>query len=474
MKNMLVTAVLVVAALSWGYMQNDTGYRRNDVWLVQERNVRAHLEFLAGDALQGRGSMTEYEHIAAQYIAAQLRQFGIEPAGDAAANSQKSFLQTITLRKLSFAEAPRLVFNANGKATEWMHGREIVLAQAAAAEISGPLQKLEANSQVKAGAMVLLNASEHLGGKGLGESIAWIVEQKPAAVLVPLLPDWQSYWARLASKLPQLPSDKDHSRSSHSVIFLSDAAVQELQQIAEGTLIQLNGKAGATEINHTWNVVGVLQGGDSKLAKEAIVLSAHIDHVGVNRAVAGDSIYNGADDDASGVAAVLELARVLGAEPKPKRTVYFALFGSEERGGYGSQHFIKNPPVPLNNIVADLQFEMIGRPDPKVPANTLWLTGYERSNLGPELAKHGARLVADPHPEENFFQRSDNFAFARLGVIAHTVSSYGLHQEYHQPNDDLAHIDFVHMTQAINSMIKPVQWLVNSSFTPAWVEGKKP
>jgi hypothetical protein len=117
---------------------------------------------------------------------------------------------------------------------------------------------------------------------------------------------------------------------------------------------------------------------------------------------------------------------------------------------------------------------MIGRPDPKVPANTLWLTGYERSNLGPELAKHGARLVADPHPEENFFQRSDNFAFARLGVIAHTVSSYGLHQEYHQPNDDLAHIDFVHMTQAINSMIKPVQWLVNSSFTPAWVEGKKP
>jgi Zn-dependent M28 family amino/carboxypeptidase len=128
----------------------------------------------------------------------------------------------------------------------------------------------------------------------------------------------------------------------------------------------------------------------------------------------------------------------------------------------------------LSNIVADLQFEMIGRPDPKIPANTLWLTGYERSDLGPELAKHGARLVADPHPEENFFQRSDNFAFARLGVIAHTVSSYGLHQEYHQPNDDLAHIDFTHTTQAINSMIKPVQWLVNSNFTPAWVEGQKP
>jgi Zn-dependent M28 family amino/carboxypeptidase len=172
--------------------------------------------------------------------------------------------------------------------------------------------------------------------------------------------------------------------------------------------------------------------------------------------------------------AVLELARILGMGPKPKRAVYFVLFGSEERGGYGSQHFIKNSPIPLNNIVADLQFEMIGRPDPKVAANTLWLTGYERSNLGPELAKHGARLVADPHPEENFFQRSDNFVFARLGVIAHTVSSYGLHAEYHQPSDELTHIDFTHMTQAINSMIKPVLWLINSNFTPAWVEGKKP
>jgi aminopeptidase-like protein len=87
--------------------------------------------------------------------------------------------------------------------------------------------------------------------------------------------------------------------------------------------------------------------------------------------------------------------------------------------------------------------------------------------LGPELAKHGARLVADPHPEENFFQRPDNFAFARLGVIALTVSSYGLHAEYHQPNGELAYIDFTHMTQAINSMIKPVQWFINSNFTPA-------
>jgi Zn-dependent M28 family amino/carboxypeptidase len=274
--------------------------------------------------------------------------------------------------------------------------------------------------------------------------------------------------------MPELPMAFDSSSGSGSMIYLSKDAARALQQIPSGTIIQIKGKLSSPEIMHTWNVVGQLRGSDPTLAQEAVLLSAHLDHLGVRRPVAGDSIYNGADDDASGVAAVLELARVLGMGPKPKRTVYFVLFGSEERGGYGSQHFIRNSPVPLNNIVADLQFEMIGRPDPKVPAHTLWLTGYERSNLGPELAKHGARLVADPHPEENFFQRSDNFVFARLGVIAHTVSSYGLHQEYHQPNDDLAHIDFTHTTQAINSMIKPVQWLANSNFRPAWNEGLKP
>jgi aminopeptidase YwaD len=474
MKSVFVTAVLVVAALSWGYMQNDTGYRSNEVWLVQERNVRAHLEFLASDALKGRGSMTEYEYIAAQYVASQLRQFGIEPAGDAEANAQKTFLQTVKLTKHVFAEAPLLTFSVNGKTTEWRHGKEIVFSRASPAEISGPLQNIGIGGQPERGAMALLNLPEGVKSQELRQQIGAMLSQGVAAVLVPMIPEWQQRWTTMASRMPELPMTVENSGSSGSIILLSMEAVRALQQTADGTAIEIKGKLRSPEIMHTWNVVGVLQGSDSKLAKEAIVLSAHIDHVGVNRAVAGDSIYNGADDDASGVVAVLELARVLGAGPKPKRTVYFALFGSEERGGFGSRHFINNPPVPLNNIVADLQFEMIGRPDPKVPANTLWLTGYERSNLGPELAKHGARLVADPHPEENFFQRSDNFAFAQRGVIAHTVSSYGLHAEYHQPSDDLAHIDFSHMTQAINSMIKPVQWLINSNFTPAWLEGKKP
>jgi Peptidase family M28 len=244
----------------------------------------------------------------------------------------------------------------------------------------------------------------------------------------------------------------------------------------EGSYIQSVplSKTSEQEKNFTWNAVGILQGSDAKLRHEAVLLSAHLDHVGIGRPVNGDSIYNGADDDASGVTAVLELARVLGAGPRPRRTVIFALFGSEETGGLGSTYFREHPPVPLKEIAANLEFEMIGRPDPKVDADTLWLTGWERSNLGPTLAAHGAHLVADPHPSHDFFARSDNYVLAKVGVVAQTVSSYGLHADYHRPSDDIAHLDFKHMEAAIGSMLGPVEWLVNSSFRPAWNEGGRP
>jgi hypothetical protein len=109
-----------------------------------------------------------------------------------------------------------------------------------------------------------------------------------------------------------------------------------------------------------------------------------------------------------------------------------------------------------------------------VKPEELWLTGYERSDLGPELAKRGARLVQDPHPQENFFQRSDNYTLARRGIIAHTVSSFGLHTDYHRASDELDTIDFTHMTRAIDSMVKPIEWLLNSDFRPTWVPGKQP
>jgi Peptidase family M28 len=224
----------------------------------------------------------------------------------------------------------------------------------------------------------------------------------------------------------------------------------------------------------TWNVVGILRGTDPVASKDAILLTAHLDHLGVGPEKKGDRIYNGADDDASGTTAVIELARVFSGAARPARTVLFVLFGSEEIGGYGNRYFLDHPPVPLTRIVANLEFEMIGRPDPALPREGLWLTGFDRSDLGPELARHGARLVADPHPAQNFFRRSDNYSLAKRGIIAQTVSSFGLHDDYHEPSDEISRIDFPHMARTIGSMIEPIAWLAQTSWKPQWRKGGKP
>ena len=223
-----------------------------------------------------------------------------------------------------------------------------------------------------------------------------------------------------------------------------------------------------TKEDQAWNVLGKIEGTTEK--DQIILLSAHFDHLGVK----DGKTYYGADDDASGTVAVMELARMLAKQPRNKRTIVVALWGSEEKGLVGVRYFLQNPTIPLKNIVANLEFEMIGRPDPKLKPGGLWLTGWDRTNLGPALAEHGAKLVGDPRPDQKFFTRSDNYAVAQTGIIAQTVSSYGLHSDYHQTTDTVDKIDFQHLDQAISSMIRPVTWLANTEFKPEWVKGKKP
>jgi Zn-dependent M28 family amino/carboxypeptidase len=281
----------------------------------------------------------------------------------------------------------------------------------------------------------------------------------------------ESRTARLPAVPPRIGDDAGRP---FAVINLTKQALDALLTMGDGAKAEFSGQTEAADVRSTWNAVGILRGADPKAAGQAIVLSAHLDHIGVNEAATGDKIFNGADDDASGCVAVLEMARVLASGKRPRRTIYFVCFGSEEQGGYGSRYFIAKSPVPLTDIVANVNFEMLGRPDSKVPPATLWLTGFDRSNLGPTLAQQGAAIVADPHPEQNFFQRSDNYTLALKGVVAHTISSYGMHTDYHRASDDISKIDFPFMTRSLNSLVAPIRWLANSNFRPEWLPGKAP
>jgi aminopeptidase YwaD len=444
---------------------------------VCERCIRAHEEFLASDALQGRGSGTHDELVAATYVASQLRQYGIEPAGD-----DGGYIQRVPAIQRKIVSPPRLTISPPGSAEPmaWEYGKDFLVVVLTQTDFSGPLRKLNVdklndtgNPAVEAGAVVLIVGADESKVKQTAFSLA---SAGASAILTLARNSEVNHFEEAGKQLPKVANQlKDGSADDlkFNVLELKQDAVDAIEQLPEGSMVKFEARS-SEEKGFTWNAVGILRGSDPSLQHHVILFSAHLDHLGIGIPINGDDIYNGADDDASGTTAVLEIARVLGRGQRPRRTVLFALFGSEEMGGIGSTYFRNRPPVPLKEIAANLEFEMIGRPDPAVKDDTLWLTGWERSNLGPELAAHGAHLVADPHPGENFFARSDNFVLAKKGVVAQTISSYGLHKDYHQPSDDLAHLDFKHMNAAIGSLLMPLEWLVNSDFQPKWNAGRRP
>ena len=197
--------------------------------------------------------------------------------------------------------------------------------------------------------------------------------------------------AQIRGAMEILASDAMQGRASgsHDELLAATYLASQLREIGiapagdEGGYIQnVSGefnfyREGKKQWN-TRNVIGRIEGRDAKLKDQVILLTAHMAHIGIGKPVNDDNIYNGADDDASGCVAVLQFARALAREKAPKRTVLFVFFGSEETGGQGNQYFLQHPPVPLKSIVANLEFEMIGRADSAVKPDELWLTGFDR------------------------------------------------------------------------------------------------
>jgi len=437
--------------------------------------VQANLTYLAGPTLHGRGSGTEDEHRAAQFIARKLQVYGLTPAA-----GDEQFIQTAAVRSREVIGNPTLTVetagNVSARPLVLTHGKQVVMAGLSQSPISAPLQKLDLNEEkatseeVASGVALLLKLKPGTSMEEAQRILEPFRSGKAALVILALSPAAQGMFEMLAQHPPQMPQQigNDTPKARAALVLAKQETFDQLWTKPAETTVKLRAQITPWKTAHTWNVLGKIEGTTEK--EQIVLLSAHLDHLGVEN---GET-YPGADDDASGTTAVMELARVLAKEPKPRRTIIVALWGSEETGMVGSRYFLQNPTFSLNDIVANLEFEMIGRPDAKLKPDELWLSGWERSNLGPELAQHGAKLVGDPHPAEKFFTRSDNYALAKEGIVAQTVSSFGLHKDYHQPTDTVAKIDFQHMDRAIASMIGPVTWLVNSDFKPEWIEGQRP
>ncbi|HUE96261.1 MAG TPA: M28 family metallopeptidase [Longimicrobiaceae bacterium] len=219
------------------------------------------------------------------------------------------------------------------------------------------------------------------------------------------------------------------------------------------------------------NVAAVVRGSDPQLRNEYVVLSAHFDHVGIGVPVNGDSIYNGADDNGTGTAALLEVAQTFARLPEPpRRSILFLHVSGEEHGLLGSEWFSDNPTVPLDRIVANINVDMIGRNSP----DSIVVIGQAYSSLGEVVHRAnrenpalGLTVSDDPWPRERFFFRSDHYNFARKGIPA-VFFFAGVHEDYHRPSDHVEKIDTDKVARVTRLIFHTVESIANSAQRPRW------
>ncbi len=219
-----------------------------------------------------------------------------------------------------------------------------------------------------------------------------------------------------------------------------------------------------------FNVIGVLEGRSKK--DEYVIVSAHYDHIGTKKEGEGDLIYNGANDDASGVTGVLALAEYFAQKGENERTIVFVAFTAEEMGLVGSRYFGKG--INADKFTAGINLEMIGK-EPKTGPKTAWLTGFDRSDFGKIIQKNlegtGYRLFPDPYTKFNLFFRSDNASLARLGVPSHTFSTtpIDIDKNYHQVSDEAVTLDVGVITETIKAVATGTESIINGKDTPTRV-----
>ena len=336
------------------------------------------MEFLASDAMNGRGSGTRDEWIAVTYVAAQLRRFGLEPLGD-----NGGFVQMIEIERPELG-APPVLTVADRRFT---HGKQLSVVSMPLPKLAGSLTRYTKGTPAPKGAVMLV-------GEPMTQEIGADVA---AASIVLTNPDGCGPGAKAArDRLPR-PAARTlgvPAATPRPACVALDAETYDLvAKAADGTSVTLESDVKSVQKTNTWNAVGRVMGSDPKLSQEVILLGAHIDHIGAraNAPAGTDAINNGADDDASGSIAVLEIAEAIMRGPRPKRTIVFAWFGSEESGGAGSRYFADKPVVPLDHIFGDARASVLADDD-RAPLARLQILGHQQDapgkHIGPHVERH--------------------------------------------------------------------------------------
>ncbi len=438
---------------------------------VCESCIKANVAYLADDKLRGRGSATPDELAAAQYIADIFTKLGLEPA------DKNGFIIPVSIERGKFTTAPKLTLTSGGKQIVWTHGTEMLAPRLPQSEIKGKLLRAKPGAEgaaaVPEGSIVLIPAP--IPDEMTRAALSPFFRSKAAAVIVYATKPYLDHWDQFAKRPAELPvkvAGEPDTQSRIPMIAARAKSIEALASVPDGTEVTISGTV-AEEKQETRNVVAVLRGSDPALKNQYIMFSAHMDHLGVCGG-AHDSICNGADDDASGTATVLELARLFTGGERPRRSVVFTTYGSEELGLIGSRGFAARPPIPLAAIVADIEFEQTGLPESKIGGKGFWMTGSSFSELSELLRQHGSQLAEDPYPGNPFFRQSDNFSLAAKGVVAHTMSGAAEFPDYHKPGDEASKLNYGFLAQSLQAALPGLEWLVNTDAKPKYLPGKNP
>ena len=485
----------------------------------------SHVKFLADDTLEGRDTGSEGHRKAAAYVAAEFARDGLAPGG------VNRYLQSVTFTSRRIVEEKSSLALVRGSVVE-----PVVLGDEATFNVRvRPAPKIEAPLVfVGYGLTVPESKYDDLAGLDLKGKVALLLTGGPSTIPGPLLAHYQSVrWSLLKEtgalgvlsisnpKGMDVPWERSMLARFMPALTLTDPALDETagQQIAV-TVNPARAEKFFAGSGHTFkdilalsndgkplprfpipasvratvtvttaavespNVAGILPGTDPRLKDEYVVLSAHLDHVGVGKPINGDSIFNGAMDNASGVAALLETAAAIKEGKKTfKRSFVFLAVTAEEKGLLGSRYYAAHPTVPATAMVANLNTDMFL---PLFPMKSVIVQGLEESDLADDLRSVAAPLhlavLSDPEPERNAFIRSDQYSFIRRGVPAlslkvgfakgsreHELVKRWRTERYHAPSDDLNQpVDLQAAADFNRLYLRLVEAIANRATRPQW------
>ena len=386
--------------------------------------------YLASDELAGRKPFTPGIEKAAQFISAEFEKAGLQ-------KTNGSYLQSFPMYQ------SKVLSVAGGLDEQTLESKQVAIISKEATI------QIDENSGFEVASIK--------EGENFGQNAYRIMSAKKPTIAF-LHESFAKYIPRLSGRGPL-------RENQATVIFVvantipTKFKVSATQQVEK---LQLS------------NVVGILPG--KSRPNEYVIFSGHYDHLGIGKPVAGDSIYNGANDDAAGTTAVMMLAKYYAKKRNNQRTLIFAAFTAEESGGHGSVYFSKqfNP----DQVMAMFNLEMIGT-ESKWGKNSAYITGYEKSSMGEILKKNLAgspfTFYPDPYLDQNLFYRSDNATLAELGVPAHTISTSKMDSEpnYHKASDEVQTLDLDNMTEIIKAIAKSATSIISGKDTPSRVDTTK-